>query len=163
MPDFFAVAAALGSSEPWVVERLQWASKLVSGPQLGPQDWHNERRLIEAANLLEDGLREWLFLAEAYAIEIPDELEAVLRDLPEVIEFLEGVIEPRRGGGPTPDRRKRLCAFVCRDIWRELHGTAQPWSTKLADACEAYWRACGHVELASIKWDNYLTQDLSHP
>jgi hypothetical protein len=113
-----------------------------------------------------------LLYGEAYELvgeDPPEAVEGIMVYLDDLISLLEAdllLAVDTSKGGPKVDRRKRLCAMVCQDIWRKLYGAAQPYSTKLADACEAYWRACGHVETDPIDWEGYLVQAakmLSHP
>jgi hypothetical protein len=162
MTDFSRVAAALGSAQPWIFEELARCAKLIAMPRLR-EDVTVEAELLASAHYL----RDWLPILYGHAYELigeepPEVVEDTLMDLDDLIPLLERDLllsVDASKGGPKPDRRKRLCALVCASIWRKHRGKAQPYSTELADACEAYWRACGHVELDPTDWEHYL----SHP
>ena len=152
-PALAAVAAIIAKGRPheWMVPELVRRSPLVGYRRnYIKDDDTDDKSAIVAARNLEEQLRIHVLAAELIApgdydqLPLPDCIETVLRDLPEVIEYLESQLLPSRKGGPTPDRRRRLCAFVCADLWRRQHGEVQPRSHRLWEACEAYWQACGH-------------------
>jgi hypothetical protein len=160
MADFTKVARILcgGPPEEWVIPNLMKYARLVGLPRSGPEDWEMERKGIECIQYLEDLLPGYALLGEYFGVDVSP-LDDAMTNLHEVKEYLQVIIEPSRRGGPTPDRRKRLCAMVCASTWKELQGEAQPYSTYLQAACEEYWRACGHTDDKSIDWEHYL----SHP
>jgi hypothetical protein len=171
---FVAVAKIVAKEPPeWMVRDLVRYRRLVGYHRKFTKDDETEdREIIKAAQYLETWLRLDLIVAatlvpdEFAELPIPDCVEAVLNELPELIEYLQSRLLPPREGGPTPDRRLRLCALVCADLWRRQHGEVQPYSPILWEACEAYWRACGHPGNAKgnlKQWEEHLVKvgDLS--
>jgi len=118
--------------------------------------------LLKAAKLLDSWLPMYALEADA---ECPVEVEDVLTLLPVVIEFLEGDVAefdaiPPRDGGPRPDLRRPVCAAVCAEAYRVVHGQIEPYSQHLQEACEKYWQACGNPETSAVgrlrNWEDYL-------
>lgn len=158
---FEEVARKLAKGEPapdWVVADLRKRACLIGVDKLDDDDTV-ERLLFESVLHLQTWLQVYPRAAEIVGEDYPDCIDAIDGPLEELREFLATQIErPRRG--PKRDRRRHLCAAVCLEIWQELHGAAKGHSTKLWEACEAYWIACGHAEYPSghIKnWEDFLT------
>ena len=152
------VARLLGCTEPWAIERLERFRPFI-GHSRYSTDVTVEAECVTCAMYLRDWLPMYIQAYELVGEDPPEVLEDTFAQLDDLITFLQSdfvLSLDISKGGPKPDRRKRLCALVCQSIWSK----AQPYSTKLADACDAYWRACGHVgEDHPINWDHYL----SHP
>jgi hypothetical protein len=53
---------------------------------------------------------------------------------------------------------RAICAAVCAEAWRHYHhGQVHPYSSKLQEACEVYWQACGKDASGSIRnWERSL-------
>jgi len=155
-------AAALlckGAVPPdWVAERLDEYAALIADTTEHQSD-DIDRLLLKSALHLQRLLP--LYTIPVYEMvdgEYPACIDDVLNGLEELTPLLApGVERPRRG--PKLDVGRHLCAAVCAEIWRDLHGKPQPHSPKLWEACEAYWVACGHPENPSghVKnWEDYL-------
>ena len=82
------------------------------------------------------------------SFQCPDEVRTVLTGLPKIIADLE-----RLKGGPRkgrrPDARRKFCAEVIVEIWKLVHGRAEPRSQHLQEACNEYWQACGNAEIGA--------------
>jgi len=115
--------------------------------------------MLLAARILEEKLQ--YHVQDHLGLPTRDYVDAVLIALPELIEFLEAQVRPLQKGGRPPDSRRRLCAGVCLEAWRHYHGEAEPYSSELQAACEAYWQSCGQPETGdangSIRnWQRHL-------
>jgi hypothetical protein len=148
-----------------LVARLKRFAKLIAIPRT-EVDTTVEANLLSSALYLRDWLPMYAHLEDPVpGYEVPDCVQDTLTNLEELIEFLQSdlvqTVEPPRLGGRTPDHRKRLCAAVCAGAWRDYHGKIEPHSRYLVDACEAYWRACGHLD-GDVKWQHHL-EEVSHP
>jgi hypothetical protein len=149
----------------WLVPHLcQWA-ELIRLPR--DDDNTVERRLFAAAKYLEDWLPMYSKAADKVGVEYPiciDDVTLALHE--ELIPFLASEVDQPKDG-PKPDRRRRLCAAVSLEVWRKLHGSVQPYSTKLWEACEAYWQACGHPETSTTSrlknWEPFLVWASQRP
>jgi hypothetical protein len=175
MNRFAEVARIIGGDRNKVVPKLARYSLLIAGPERGPDneleledkelwvvmDWLNkalshEKRVIEALEELD------------YGFDFADELDAVdgaSNAFFVFMNYVEANISPPRSGGSPPNRKRRLCAAVCAELWRDVKGKAQPYSLELWDACEEYWKACGNPGLTDEQgaklWQHYLLK-VSH-
>jgi len=128
----------------WLVPQLSEWSPIVGQRRWTVEDDQGDRKLLEAAQHLDRWLRAYTIAQDDFVNDaLPDEFEAVVQALPEVIEYLQDHRREPRKGGP-PDGRSRLCAIVCGGLWRCLYGEINPHSPRLWQACEAYWLACGN-------------------
>jgi hypothetical protein len=139
MPDFSGVARSLakGESPPdWLIPVLARFGEFISFP-LDDDDDTIERELFRSAEYLHRMLPMYV---EAYAItdaEPPECISTVLLHLPDLLVFLAKELLHKG------DTKRRVCAAVCAETWRILHGAIEPHSTYLQRACDEYWRACG--------------------
>jgi hypothetical protein len=150
---FDGVARAIinGEPPPWLLPVLERFSPFIAGPAATDDVGDEEKKMLDAARYLEKWLPMYVGLEEAgLGFECPECLEMVLQHLPELIEFLESDIEPARKGGRPYDGRRRVCAAVCAEAWRLIHGRIEPHSIYLQRACGAYWRACGHGPIGRL-------------
>jgi hypothetical protein len=141
---FAGVASALAKDKPppeWLVPMLVHYSPLV-GARRNP-DEADDKKMIKAARELEGMLAIYGMVEDQFGFELPEEVDTASLALHELIEYLESELRPPRKGGPTPDSRYRLCAWVCGEVWRRERGELQPYSRNLWEACEKYWQACG--------------------
>jgi hypothetical protein len=148
---------AKGPPPAWVIDRLRENKPLV-GYHAGHGDDDVERLLFESALHLRDWLQMYVRLEEMTGEEYPSCIDEVTTGLDELIPFLAKDVDQPKDGRPT-DGRLRLCAGVCLEIWREVHGKGQPYAPQLWAACEAYWVACGHPENPSgneKRWQRLL-------
>lgn len=163
---FTAVALLLTNGTPppeWLIPELERLSPIIGYHRTAsPRDEAYDKEMIFAAKNLEQHLRTIVIAEEEFELGVTDCVETVLISLPEVIEFLEAQLRPPRKGGQIPDGRKRVCAGVCADCWRRLHGAVQPSSPKLQAACEEYWQTCGHPGTSTASnlkhWKRYLEE-----
>jgi hypothetical protein len=147
-----------GSPAGWVPRILLHYSPLI-GYHQSPSRYHDDDAALAAgaAQELELELRSYVIASERFGFQLPDCVEAVLIDLPDVIEFLKGQSRPEVKGGRAPDTRRRICAAVCKEVWRRHHDGLQPTSRRLWRACDDYWLACGQLtsdkgELRTWEW-----------
>jgi hypothetical protein len=139
---------------------LENYSRLVGFPRrLTMDDNKDDEHLLLAARILDEKLP--YYVQDHLGLPTPEYVDAILIALPELIEFLEAQVRPPQKGGQPPDSRRRICAAVCAEAWRHYHGEAQPFSSRLQEACEAYWQSCGHPETGkangSIRnWERHL-------
>jgi hypothetical protein len=135
---------------------------LIGGRRANVDDNSDDRKMLEAARYLERWLPTYTIAEEEFGLSIPDCVETVLINLPELIEYLESQMRLPRKGGPSPDGRRLICAGVCAEIWRRHVGEMQPFSPKLQGACEEYWRACGNPETSAMSnlknWERFLVR-----
>ena len=139
MPDFSRVARLLakGLALPeWLIPALAHFGELVGAP---PDDDDTvERNLLRSAEYLDRYLPMYAMIAERVGDEIPDCIEAILPQLQDLIPFLAKDLLQHK-----PGNNRRVCAAVCAEIWRLLHGAMEPHSVYLQRACNEYWRRCG--------------------
>ena len=134
---------------------------LVGARKPTKDDDEGDKRLLEAARYLEEWLPQYTTGEEALGISVPVCVHEVVDALPELTDFLESQIRAPRKGGPNPDGRRKVCAAVCAEGWRLQHGAIHPYSAKLQEACELYWRSCDNPETSKGKgrlknWEPFL-------
>jgi hypothetical protein len=138
-----------GKPQEWVVPLLWHQGRLVTGPKLTlyPTRYDDDdvKKLIKKARDLAEALSIYGHIEAHYGLPVP-EVDDASTALEELIECLESQLRPPRRGGPTPDGRRRVCAVVCAYVWCRQQRKAEPHSRKLQEACEEYWKACGHTE-----------------
>ena len=156
----FTAVARLFSPDPpdWIAETLAEYAPEVGGPEATRtrQDYLEDVVLIVALRKVEEELG--VYLEPEYQRHLDDDerdaFENLSQSIGPVLKHLKEVLGPLPVGRPREIGR-HLCAKVCSDIWTRCHGKAQPWSTKLHDACQAYWIACdGSAD--NISWRNIL-------
>jgi hypothetical protein len=151
MIDFTKVAKLLanGNDPTRLAVALESYSRLIGLRRLTMDDNKHDQDLLLAARTLEEKLLD--YVKDELGLPTPDCIEQILLYLPELIEFLQAQVRPPQKGNLPPDSRHRLCAAVCLEAWRHYHdGKAEPYSSDLQEACEAYWRICrGDPETAS--------------
>ena len=81
---------------------------------------------------------------KVFGFQAPTIIDDTLTALFELAEYLESQLQAPRKRGPTPDDRRLICATVCAELWRKVHGTLPSYSRNLQEACEIYWQACGN-------------------
>jgi hypothetical protein len=143
-PTLADVAAIITKGEPppdWLTEELaRYARIIAARPKVDDDDLPE---LLAAIDCLERELSIRGLMEEAFDIEMPDFMHTASSTLWELREYLEEERRPARRGGPTPNGGLSICAGVCVWAWRRLHGEAPKRNVALAEACEAYWVACG--------------------
>jgi hypothetical protein len=156
---FLKVATMLANGndpERLAVVLASWARPI--GRQRVDDD-EDDRAMLMAARILEEKLPYYV-TDHLPGLSTPDYIDQVLDALPELIEFLKAQVRPPREGNRPPDSRRRVCAAVCAEAWHHYHGEAQPFSSKLQEACEVYWQRCGNPETGdsgSIRnWERHL-------
>jgi hypothetical protein len=170
---FAEVARIIGGDPDEVLRELERYSPLIAGRKRGPESEAGDRELFVYLNLLEERLMDEAKVMEAleqqFGYDLAEELDAVndaLNAFSVLMEYVKSNLSPPRKGGQTPDRKRRLCATVCLSLW---HEGSQPYSNKLWQACEEYWKACGKPGLGPNQdakiWQHYLVEvadELSH-
>jgi hypothetical protein len=137
-------------------------SRLIGTRRPNEDDDRDDDALLLAARVLEEKLPH--YVQDHPGLPTPDYIDTILIHLPELIEFLQAQRRPPRKGGKAPDGRRKLYAAVCAEAWRHYHhGEAQPFSSKLQEACEVYWQSCDNPETGeangSIRnWERFLRQ-----
>jgi len=146
----------------WLIPALAHYRPLVGARRSNAEDDRDDQAslvtMLEAARNLERGLPIHVIAAEIFGLTIPDCVEATNMQLTELIEYLESQLRPPREGGTIPDSRSHVCAAVCAYAWRRLRGEINPFSTRLWEACEAYWQACGNPQKVDERgrYENWL-------
>ncbi len=114
MTDEFAAAArALSKGEPpeWVMPKIVHYSRLIGYRKTTKDDETDletdNRGALAAAKYLEEQLQihvlaSYMVAEEEHDLIIPDCVETVFGELPELIEYLESQLQPSRKGGPVP-------------------------------------------------------------
>jgi hypothetical protein len=162
MPTIEEAARKFGEAD-WLIPHLSNWAKII---RLPPNDDTVERRLFVAAKYLQDWLPMYERAAEKLGVEYPLCIDEVTQALEELVPFLAGEVDQPKDGR-KPDRRRMLCAAICLEVWRKLHGPVQPYSEKLWEACEAYWQACDHPETSTAErlknWERFLVWASKRP
>lgn len=165
---FTNVAHILANGKPlpkWLIQDLERESPLIACRKSVPGDEDEDRALLAAVKDLERRLMWEVHVHDIIekkwpGLPAPMILDETMNKLTELAQYLEDQLRPPRKGGQTPDSRRRVCAGVCADAWRRLHGEVQPFSVRLWQACEEYWQACGHPETSTSgrlkNWEPFL-------
>ena len=166
---FTNVAHVLANGKPlpeWLIRELEQTSEIVGNPRkAGPADEDDDKALLAAVKDLERRLVWEVHVHELIEkkwpwLPAPMIFDETANKLFELAQYLESQRRPPRKGGQTPDSRRRVCAGVCAEAWRRLHGEVQPFSVRLWQACEEYWQACGHPETSTSSrlknWEPFL-------
>jgi hypothetical protein len=165
---FELIAAQLGAAGvDWAIERLRRYAPIIGSP-IKADDDSFDREAFESALCLEHWLMIETKAQKMIGEDIPDCIDDVSIGLHDLLPLIARYIRQPRKGGRTPDYRRYICAWVCSEIWQEVHGAYQPRSERLWEACEAYWLACGQPETSAVdrvkNWERYLLNRLvSHP
>jgi hypothetical protein len=164
MSPFASVIAKLAKGNPpnWLPRVLAHYRPLIRARKPTKDDDADDKLWLDAARVLERGLREYSLAEDATGLELPPCVNTVLGELPDLIEFLETQQRPPRNGGKAPDSRRLVCAAVCAGVWHLQHGEVQPFSQTLQEACELYWQACGNRETSATgrlkNWEPFLRE-----
>ena len=132
MNPFASVIAKLTSDPPdWLPRVLEHYSPLIGATN--PDDRKDDKLLLDAARVLENGLRTYSIAEDRFGLECP------------------------------PDSRRLVCAAVCAEVWHLQRGEVQPFSATLQEACEEYWQCCGNDETGDAKgsirtWERCLRE-----
>jgi hypothetical protein len=140
-PDFADVATLLanGNDLPkWLIPALAHFSELVGVKHHRTDDDTVERNLLRCAEYLDRWLPMYVGAYAKLGIEddVPECIDAVMLPLQDLIVFLSKDFLHKGNS------QRRVCAAICAEIWRTLHGATQPHSVHLQEACVAYWRTC---------------------
>jgi hypothetical protein len=152
-------AKKLANGEPpeWLVPHLRQWAEIIRQPT--DADDEVERKLFAAAKYLQDWLPMYARAADKLGVEYPAFIDNADTALQYLVPFLASEVDQPKDG-PKPDRKRRLCAAICLEVWRKLRGSAQPYNPKLWEACEAYWLACGHAQTSTTgrlkNWERFL-------
>jgi hypothetical protein len=141
-PDSFtAVARAIAKGPPpkWLALGLAHFSSFV-GTNPAPRRFPIAH-VHDAASTLIKFLPAYLHLPAGMYIDadVPTTI-AVLR---RVKADLARLMKRKRKGRP-PNVQRRECARVVIEAWSLIRGDVEPRSIELLNACNDYWRACGH-------------------
>jgi len=156
VPSPFANIACIitkGAPPPdWIVDGLQHFSDGIGGGNHLPRDVSHEdyRRIIGEMLDASDTLIKYLpaFQRMPFGVQCPPEVAVALAALPKVRATLKRA-EPAPRTGRRPQTRRQICASVIVEIWKLVHGKAEPRSDHLYEACNEYWRACGNKEIGT--------------
>ena len=158
-PDFAYIARLLANGDDlpdWLIPTLASFGELVGAPPIN--DNTIERNLLCSAEYLDRYLPMHIMIAERVGDETPDCIASILPHLQDLIPFLAADLLDKGEGSSN----RRVCAAICAEIWRVLHGAIQPHSFHLQRACDEYWRACGQdpigrtMENAPRNWERNL-------
>jgi hypothetical protein len=151
MSRFDDVAKMLADDKPpsWLASALEWFARMI-GAQTN-SDETVERNLLSSAFYLQGWLAIYGRMEKKYGIKTPVCVDEVSNALEELIPFLAEQLRHPRLGGKVPDDRRPLCASVCTEAYRLLHGNLKPHSSDLRAACEALWLACGNPSTGTVE------------
>src|SRR5262249_18894599 len=128
-----AVACIVGGKSGQLVPTLERFIPLVSNPKPTSEDEAQNKKLIadlrELAKRLEQKAQVYATVEKVFGFPAPMIIDDTLANLFELAEYLQGELRAPRKGGPTPDGRRLVCAAVCAELWRKVHGTLQPYSS----------------------------------
>jgi hypothetical protein len=135
-----------GKAPDWLMVGLEHFSNFVGAKRDTAKE---DKRLLDllhrmhdAADLLIKNLP--FFSCLPAGLKMPNDVVIALDVLPRIKADLALAQKRSRGGGPRPNVPRQLCAAVVVEAWKLVHGKVEPRRTKLAEACNAYWQACGH-------------------
>src|SRR5262245_19564262 len=160
------VASILGGNPEQLVPKLERFIPLIGNPQPTSQDEKQDEKLIadvrELAKRLERTVQLYATVEKVFRFQAPTIIDDTLTALFELAKYLESQLRTTRKQGPTPDDRRLICATVCAELWRTVHGTLQSYSPNLQEACEIYWQACGNPATSNAEnlkdWVPFLLQ-----
>ena len=142
------VASIIGGNPEQLVPKLERFIALVGNPKPTSEDENQDKKLIadvrELAKRLERKVQLYATVEKVFGFQAPTIIDDTLTALFELAEYLESQLQAPRKRGPTPDDRRLICATVCAELWRKVHGTLPSYSRNLQEACEIYWQACGN-------------------
>jgi hypothetical protein len=149
--EFVPVARMIAKGDPpdWLPLALAHFARFVSLPK-PTYDVEVERKMLEAAEYLE----EWLPIVyghlDEFDLEVPDCIDQIDNALPDLIEILRADVGHKRLGH---DGRHVVCVAAVSECYRAIHGTLRPGA--LREACETYWKGCVKCERSdSAKGDH---------
>jgi hypothetical protein len=160
LPGAFVATARLicdGSAPEWLTLGLAHFSDIIAEEPIPSDEARRLSQTIKRMHDAADYLIKWIPTFNHTALlDFPDEAAAALRALPRVKRFLANAT-PSRAGGPSPNVRRHTCAAVVVEAWRIVHGEPEPEGLKLWEACNEYWKACGHeyYQVSTETWRRY--------
>jgi hypothetical protein len=134
-------------SAPWLPIALAQFSNFVGGR---PYDHTETNETFKQMERAADILIRWLPLFKHLpaGLPCPPSIEAALAVLPDVRrEIARGYLDLK---SRPPNVRREVCAAVILEAWKVFHGKPQPRSLAFAEACKAYWAACGCAPIGEI-------------
>ena len=151
--------AGVDDPPDWLLSVLVLHSRAVGGDRVSGEDerkidetlWRARRNIDQLTTFLKKFLPDLTsLLSEKLAFDILLALEV----LPRIATAIPKELQPaaHRGGGQRPDQRPRICAGLVVDGWRVARRQEPDAGKDVCDACQAYWRACGHDD-ADGGWD----------
>ncbi len=160
------VASIIGGNPEQLVPKLERFIALVGNPKPTSEDENQDKKLIadvrELAKRLERKVQLYATVEKVFGFQAPTIIDDTLTALFELAEYLENQLQAPRKRGPTPDDRRLICATVCAELWRKVHGTLPSYSRNLQEACEIYWQACGNPATSDAEnlkdWVPFLLQ-----
>jgi hypothetical protein len=160
-PQLVDVARIIAKGEPpsWIVAGLEQCRVKLDYPISVDHSWAADK--IGEMNAAVDTLLEWLplFKTLPYGIPCPKDVDITLKALPGIKKWLPMV--PKTKGRPKAANRDG-CAAVILEIWKLVHGKAEPRSDKLQSACDNYWRACGGKPIGYLEnWRRPIERAMS--
>lgn len=147
---------AKDSTPEWLTLGLAHFSEIIAEEPTLSDD---ARRLsIKRMDDAADCLIKWLPTFHHLALlDCPDDVAGALQALPRVKSFLAKAMNTSCAGGLRPGVRRQTCAAVVVEAWRIAHGEPEPEGLRLWEACNEYWKACGHeyYQVGFETWRRY--------
>jgi hypothetical protein len=144
---FPTVARAIAKGKPpkWLPLGLEQFSEFVGTNRVSSKDYKSIKWTFERMHYSAD------YLIKHLPVHLPGigrDLDAAsaVAVLTKIRASLGRVVKPGRGGGPRPHAQRQVCAAVVVELWKSVHGNVEPRSIELLNACNDYWRACGHED-----------------
>jgi len=139
------VAKRLADGDPpqWLVQALEEFADLIRQPRSDPETDTIERKLDRYAEYIQRWLPLYLRL-EDYGFQVP----TCVHDLDGHLEELRQHLAKELTHSTNGDPRRKLCAAVCAESRRFLHGHVELHSLNLRQACEDLWQACDNPTTA---------------
>ena len=143
--------AGVDDPPDWLLAALVLYSRAVGGDRVTGEDekkiddalWRARRDIDHLVGFLKKFLPDLTsLLNEKLALDILLALEVLPRIATAIPKGLPQAAH--RDGGQRPDQRPRICAGLVVDGWRVARRQEPDAGKDVCDACQAYWKACGH-------------------
>jgi hypothetical protein len=154
--DFERVARIIANPPPkWLAERLAQFSPFIGTELTSDEQDQLDKKLVamhDAAVTLIRYLPGINTGAELLGMLPSRDVTTALEVLPKIRKGLAWLTKSRRSVGRRRYIPREFCASVIVEAWKLVHGSVEPQSTQLLEACAAYWEACGHAERDAKNW-----------
>jgi hypothetical protein len=164
MKGFAEVARTIAKNDPpeWLVLGLEHFS---TGIGITYEKGERQGYYLEEGERLNTAIGTLLRLLPffrdlPYGIQCPDDVAVVLDALPRIKANLIDPVLKQPSTGRPPNMQREHCAAVVVEAWLAMHGSIQPRSDRLQEACKSYWLACGGEPIGETddidNWRRYI-------